>query len=219
MTDHLFRVLAAMAMAAFVASASGVGWIAIGLAQEAPARASPSPVPYHKTIKKLPETAVERAKVLSNLYAHLATASDKQTANEIANTIESLWFHSGSDTITVLMNRANAALVRRRLDVARQLLDAVVELAPDFAEGWNRRGLVFYLKNDYARSLGDLRRALALEPNHFKALDGLGQVLRAVGQKRGALKAFRRLREVHPFWPSADDTILELGREVEGQGI
>ena len=34
------------------------------------------------------------------------------------------------------------------------------------------------------RALGDLRRALALDPNHFKSLDGLGQILREIGQKK-----------------------------------
>jgi len=183
-----------------------------------PARAAPN-VPYHKTIKKQPETAQERRRVLNNLYAHLATAPDAQTAQEIASTIESLWYHSGSDTISVLLERANVALARKELNVARELLDAAVELAPDFAEAWNRRAVIFFLQNDYGRALGDLRRAIALEPNHFKALDGLGRILRDVGKKRGALEAFRMLKSVHPFYEKIDETIKELELEVEGRGI
>jgi tetratricopeptide (TPR) repeat protein len=68
-------------------------------------------------------------------------------------------------------------------------------------------------------ALGDLRRALALDPNHFKALDGLGQILREIGQKKAALKAFKQLLEVHPYWSGAQQLVDELAREVEGQGI
>ncbi len=41
--------------------------------------------------------------MLAELYAHLAKAPDAEQAAPIAKTIESLWLHSGSDTIGVLM--------------------------------------------------------------------------------------------------------------------
>jgi tetratricopeptide (TPR) repeat protein len=75
------------------------------------------------------------------------------------------------------------------------------------------------VRNEIELALGDLRRALALDPNHFKALDGLGQILREIGQKKAALKAFKQLLEVHPYWSGAQQLVDELAREVEGQGI
>jgi tetratricopeptide (TPR) repeat protein len=75
------------------------------------------------------------------------------------------------------------------------------------------------VQNDIERALGDLRRTLALDPHHFKALDGLAQILREIGQKKAALKAFKELLEVHPYWSGAKQAIEELEREVEGQGI
>jgi tetratricopeptide (TPR) repeat protein len=95
----------------------------------------------------------------------------------------------------------------------------VVEQAPDFTEGWNRRAFVHFQLNNVRMALGDLRRALALDPNHFKALDGLAQVLRDIGEKPAALEVLRRLAGVHPYWSGAEQTIVELEREVEGQGI
>ena len=187
-----------------------------------PVPKAPTPakkLPYHKSIKKLPETAQERRKVLSNLYALLATAPNEKTAQEIAGTIEALWYHSGSDTISLLLDRANTAASRKEFALASEILNSVVEIAPDFAEGWTRRAFVHYVQNDYARALGDLRRAVALEPNHYRALDGLGKVLRDVGQDRGALEAYRALNRVHPFWPGADEALKELEEKVDGQGI
>ena len=127
--------------------------------------------------------------------------------------------HSGSATIDLLMERSIKAMNEKKVDLALKLLDNVVELAPDFTEGWNRRAYVYFVQNDIERALGDLRRTLALDPHHFKALDGLAQILREIGQKKAALKAFKELVDVHPYWSGAKQAIEELEREVEGQGI
>jgi tetratricopeptide (TPR) repeat protein len=167
----------------------------------------------------LPKTPAEREKMLSDLYAHLATAGDEDSAKAVAEAIERVWVNSGSDTIDVLMERSMKAVGEKNYELALKLLDHVVALAPDFTEGWNRRAYVHYMKSEVDLALGDLRRTLALDPNHFKALDGLGQILREIGQKRPALKAFKQLLDVHPYWSGAQDAVDELEREVEGQGI
>jgi tetratricopeptide (TPR) repeat protein len=167
----------------------------------------------------MPQTAEEKAKLLNDLYAHLATAEDEQAAKPIAETIERLWLYSGSDTINLLMERSAAALAAKNSELALKLLDNVVALAPDYAEGFNRRAYVMFSQNNLESAVGDLRRALALEPNHFKALDGLFQIWREHGNKRGALRVVKQLLEVNPNWPGAKQAVEELTREVEGQGI
>ena len=167
----------------------------------------------------LPKTPAEREKTLSDLYALLATADDEETAKAITDAIERVWLHSGSATIDVLMERSIKAMSDKKVELALKLLDHVVELAPDFTEAWNRRAYVHFTQNDIERALGDLRRTLALDPHHFKALDGLGQILREIGQKKAALKAFKQLLDVHPYWSGAKQAVEELEREVDGQGI
>jgi len=178
-----------------------------------------SGAPGRPSARKLPDTPEQRAKLLDDLYAHLATAEDEAAAKEVVQSIVRIWMHSGSDTVDALMQRALKAVHDKKLDLAKRLLDAVVEQAPEYAEGWSNRGHVHYLDNDIERALGDLRRALALDPNHFKALDGLGTILREVGQKKGALKAYEQLLSVHPFASGAKQAHDDLKREVDGQGI
>ena len=50
-------------------------------------------------------------------------------------------------------------------------------------------------------------------------VSGLAQILREIGQKKPALKAFKQLLDVHPYWSGAQDAVDELERDVEGQGI
>jgi tetratricopeptide (TPR) repeat protein len=184
----------------------------------APALTQPAPPKADKRAPSaLPKTPVERDRTLSDLYALLATAEDEATARAISEGIERVWTHSGSPTVDLLLGRATKAVSQKNYDRALKFLDNVVEQAPDFTEGWNRRAYVHFQRNELALALGDLRRTLALDPNHYKALDGLAQVLRDIGQKKAALDVLERLQDVHPFWPGAAQAIEELSREVEGQ--
>jgi tetratricopeptide (TPR) repeat protein len=193
---------------------------------ESPPQARPETSPQLHGLPKryrrgapLPKTPAEREKSLADLYALLATAEDENSAKAVAEAIERVWQHSGSPTIDLLMERAMQAVAEEKHDLAIKLLDHVVVLAPDFTEGWNRRAYAYFVKSDVEHALGDLRRALALDPNHFKALEGLAQIMREIGEKKAALKAYRQLLSVHPYWPGAQQAIEELERDVDGQGI
>lgn len=170
---------------------------------------------------KPPEQAApeDRDAMLAELYTHLAQAHDATQAAPIAEAIEGLWQQSGSDTIGLLMSRSGKAINDKNNELALQFLDAVTELAPDYAEGWNRRAYVQFLQNNYEGAVGDLRRALALDPNHFKALEGLARILRESGQKKSALQAYKQILKINPYQEGAKDAVDELSVEVEGQGI
>jgi tetratricopeptide (TPR) repeat protein len=185
-------------------------------APQAPDTRTPGPAAKKKAEQAVPK---DKEAMLAELYAHLATATGAEQAAELSKTIEGLWLHSGSDTIGVLMRRGLQAVNERRNDLALKMFDAVVELAPDYAEGWSRRAFVYYLQNDTEHAVGDLRRALALDPNHYKALDGLARILRESGQKKSALRAYQQLLRINPYASGAKEAASELSVEVEGQGI
>jgi tetratricopeptide (TPR) repeat protein len=179
--------------------------------------AQPAPLPKH--LGKTPQTAAEKTRLLSDLYALLATAEDEAKAKLIASRIERVWAISGSDTVNLLLDRATKAVQEKRLDLAGKLLDRAVALAPDFAEAFSRRAYLHFTQNNYQAAVGDLRRVLALDPNHYRALEGLAQVWRETDNERGAYEVMKQLIEVHPFAPGAKSVYDELKREVDGQGI
>lgn len=172
-----------------------------------------------RPLEKLPQTAEEKRLQLANLYAQLATAEDEKASAKIAGSIERLWRHSGSDTVNLLISRAAKVATEKRTELAETLLDRAVTLAPDYTEGFSQRALFHFSQNNMTAALGDLRRVLALDPNHFKALEGLVQIWRDTGNKKGAYEVLRQLLDVHPFAPGAQQAYDELKREVEGRGI
>lgn len=167
----------------------------------------------------IPAHAAKRAILREDLYALLATSGSKAEAKKIAAQLERVWLTSGSDTITVLLSRATRALKRKDTTLALTLLDNVVGLAPDNAEAWNRRAFVHYSMKNYRAAVGDLRRALALDKNHFKALDGLASIFKQMGDDAKALAVYEQLRQTHPHWPNLDKTYNDLKKKVQGQGI
>jgi tetratricopeptide (TPR) repeat protein len=117
------------------------------------------------------------------------------------------------------MIRAKAAMDAQQADVALKLLDAVIKLRPDYTEAWNRRATLYYLKNDYMRSLADIQQVLAREPRHFGALAGLGMIMQEIGDDKRALEAFRKALAINPHLEKVPELVKTLSEKVEGRDI
>jgi tetratricopeptide (TPR) repeat protein len=156
---------------------------------------------------------------LDTLFEALKVAPDVDSAKAIEDRIWAVWMVSGSDTCNLLMGRAKAAADEKDYDLAIKLLDAVVELRPDYVEGWNRRATMYYLKRDYAHSIADIREVLAREPRHFGALSGLGLILQEIGDDKHALEAYRRVLAIVPHEERIAETVKSLSEKVEGREI
>lgn len=161
----------------------------------------------------------ERTYTLDTLFEALKIAPDDASAKAIEDRIWALWMVSGSDTCNLLMSRAKTAADGQDYGLAIKLLDAVVELRPDYVEGWNRRATVYYLQKDYSHSLADIRQVLAREPRHFGALSGLGAILQEIGDDRHALEAYRRALAIDPHLEHVGEVVKTLSEKVEGRAI
>jgi len=71
-------------------------------------------------------------------------------------------------------------------------------MAPQFAEGWNKRATIRYLRQNFAASIGDCQETLTRNPNHFAASAGQGLCHMALDEYREAVICFRRALEIHP---------------------
>lgn len=157
--------------------------------------------------------------LLSSLLGRLRVVEDSQSARVLEGSIWKVWLRSGSPTIDLLMNRVVRAMSALNNTKALKLLDRVVDLAPEFAEGWNKRATVLYVVGQYEASLEDIERVLALEPRHFGALSGRGMILQQLDDKKGALSAYRNALEIHPHLSGPKHAVEVLTKQVEGQGI
>jgi tetratricopeptide (TPR) repeat protein len=199
----------------FAAIAPRPGW-----SQPAPApRGGAVPNADSDDKPNAPETPAARspAATLDRLFERLAAAKTAEEAKGIANLIQRRWARSGSDTADLLMTRAQEALKARELPLAIELLDRVITLQPDWAEGWNQRANALFLQGDPIRSMIDIGETLKREPRHFGAMMGLGTILRQQGDDKRAMVAYRRALEVYPQLEAVKDAVESLKIEVDGR--
>jgi tetratricopeptide (TPR) repeat protein len=184
----------------------------------APARAEPGS--WADPPDKLPRAARgDRTKNLDFLFEALKVAPDADSAKLVENRIWALWFASGSDTCDLMMTRVKTASDEKDVKLALQLLDAVIELKPEYTEAWNRRATIHFANKEYAKSLADIRQVLAREPRHFGALSGLGVIMQEFGEDKLALEAFRRALAVNPHLTKIPEFVKTLTEKVEGRDI
>ncbi|MEM9331975.1 MAG: tetratricopeptide repeat protein [Pseudomonadota bacterium] len=161
-------------------------------------------------------SVVETSDPLEKLFEKLKKDPKASSAGATARMIWREWSFSGSKSIDLLMNWAIVAMGREEYAKAEDLLDQVVVLAPDYAEGWNRRATLYYTMDDFSRSLADIETTLALEPRHFGALSGLAVIMQRVGNDKAALKAWYKVLEIYPANPQAQQSVITLEEKLAG---
>lgn len=129
------------------------------------------------------------------------------------------WSHSGSASMDYLLERGRRAMSDDDPVAAIEHLTALVENAPDFAEGWNTRATAYYRAELVGPALADIARTLALEPRHFGALSGLGLILEESGDTQGALRAYEAALAIHPHQPDLREAVDRLEDELQGEPI
>lgn len=160
------------------------------------------------------ESVVETGDTLDRLFAKLRKDPRHSSASATAKMIWREWMDSGSKTINLLMRWTASAIAKEDHAQALDLLDQVTVLAPEYAEGWNRRATLYFTMKDYGRSLSDIEATLALEPRHFGALSGLAVIMQQVGNDKAALKAWYQVLEIYPANQQAQKSVVELEEKL-----
>ncbi len=151
---------------------------------------------------------------LDELFAVLQTSNDPGALSTAHDEIWQRWISNDDEELFALMQQGVGLMNSRRLREALVVFDDLVDIAPDYAEAWNKRATVHFLLGNLADSIADVDVTLDLEPRHFGALSGLGQIELARGDPEAALSAFEAAVQVHPHLPGTRDLIERLRRSL-----
>ena len=135
---------------------------------------------------------------LDDLFEQLAVTTSDEEASNITREIWQRWTANDDPDVSQLMQIGIRALNYSTYRKALQSFDQVIEIAPEFAEGWNKRATLYYHIKEYRRSIDDIKKTLRLEPRHFGAWSGLGLVSIAQENYSGALAAFKKALSINP---------------------
>lgn len=156
---------------------------------------------------------------LDALFDRLHSVGEGNEARLVMAMIWRLWAESGSPTVDLLFTRGVQAMNQKEFETALAMLNSVVEIDPEFSEGWNARATLHFIMGNYENSIRDIDRTLNLEPRHWGALSGLGMIYQDTEREEKAIEAYRRALAANPHLPSAKNAIDFLTLKVRGREL
>lgn len=169
--------------------------------------------------KPLPGKDKPKESAANELLDKLSVAKTTEQAAAIEKDVWDAWLVSGSATVDILMKRGVEAQEHDEKDLARDMYDRAIMLKPEYAEGWNRRALLFFNDGKYDEAMADIEAALTYEPRHFGAWIGLGMIFESIDKPEAALKAYRKALAIHPWAEAARAGEKRLIVQVEGRQL
>ena len=150
-----------------------------------------SPPPPDSTVAQ--DALLEQARALPN----------GRDAREISNRLWELWAKAPNEAAQALLDRGMAARAVLNFVDAKESFDKLVSYCPDYAEGYNQRAFVSFLREDYAAALIDLDLALERSPKHLAAMSGKALTLMGLGRHDEAQAILREAVKLNPWIPEA----------------
>lgn len=143
--------------------------------------------------------SVDENALHDRLFERLAAASTEEEGRKAEDAIWRVWVDHPDQQV----REALALGMRQRdsyeWDKALQSFSRVILADPDYAEGWNQRAFIYFLKEDLDAALADLDKALELEPRHFGALTGKAMILMRTDRFDEGQEILRQAVAIHPF--------------------
>ncbi len=147
---------------------------------------------------------------LSRLLSELLAPKPARDPAETEDLIWALWISHPDPAAETAMADAVNALAAGEFARARPILDALVARHPDWAEAWNKRATLAFVEHRDADAVADIARTLALEPRHFGAVAGFGQICLRRGHLREARAAFTVALRLNPHLESVRERLADL---------
>ncbi len=136
---------------------------------------------------------------LSALFEEAQAAPNQMAARDLSDRMWALWSDAPDDHAQELLDEA---MQRRRVgdySGAEKAATALIAYCPDYAEGYNQRAFVNFLREDYAAALPDLDETLQRSPRHVGALTGRALTLVALDRKAEAALDLRAALKLNPW--------------------
>lgn len=133
-----------------------------------------------------------------------------------------LWTRSGDPMVDRLLASGTQLMNNGAYNEAIDVFSDVIQRAPDFAEGWNKRATAYFLAGEYRKSIADCEEVFKRNPKHFGALSGDGQNWLALGELDKSLEYLRRALEVNPNMDGVADMIRKIEafkKQRKGQAV
>jgi tetratricopeptide (TPR) repeat protein len=117
---------------------------------------------------------------------------------ETEDLIWAIWCDHPTTDYADRMEAATQAMAQKDFGACHALLARLQVDVPDWAEVWNKSATLYFLMGEDDKALIDIGRTLDLEPRHFGALAGFGEICLRHNEPDVAQLAFRAALAINP---------------------
>lgn len=128
-------------------------------------------------------------------------AETEMEARKLTNQLWELWATAPDEPAQELLDRGMQARASYDFLGALDAFDRLTEYCPEYAEGYNQRAFVNFLRQDFPAALIDLDRALERRPGHVAAMSGKALTLMGLGRNDEAQAILREALRLNPWLP------------------
>ena len=140
---------------------------------------------------------------------------DEDTRDYVEQALWRIWARSGDPEVDRLYQAGIQQMDAGDLQQSIVTFTRIIELKPDFAEGWNKRATLYFLVGDLRKSLADCDEVMKRNPYHFGALAGYALIYIRLEYYDRALEYSRRALDVNPNMDGVRRNIELLERLLE----
>ena len=143
--------------------------------------------------------APDHTDALAQLVNAAKDAPDEMSGRALSDEMWKLWAEAPDQRAQELLDEGMSRRSSYDYDGAMAAFEALVTYCPDYAEGYNQRAFINFLREDYEAALPDLDRTLEITPDHVAALTGKALTLSALDRKGEAALALRAALAKNPW--------------------
>ena len=125
------------------------------------------------------------------------------------------------NSLEAYINLANVMIIKGKSDIAKKILNKVIELNPNYLKPYSNLAGIFVGEGNFEKAEFFLRRSLEINPKDINTLVNLACVLKDLGNPKQAERFLRDALEINPKYDSAlvnlGAVLNELGKIDEGE--
>ena len=156
---------------------------------------------------------------LDELFNQLQKVNNNNTAEILEKKIWSIWnSHPNNIKLTEKLEFGTELMQYGSYDYALKVFNNILDTDPEWSEAWNKRATLFFLMNQYTKSLKDIEKVLKIESRHFGALSGQARIYIKLREYEKAIISIQKALNFYPSFRSGD-LIPKIKRLIKEESI
>ena len=142
----------------------------------------------------------DRKAELDKVFDQFAKAKNETQSLQATDNMWRIFMTTPDEQTAEDLNQALRALRAYYVENALVIINRIIERHPDYAEAWNQRAYIHFIRERYDEAVADCQQVLVLEPRHIGCLTGMARILiRRTKNYEGGRKFLEEALRLNPF--------------------